>query len=735
MKKLPRDWVSLAPNGIGHQKPNHYREMAKVAWGVKGNARKAWSILSKGVCDGCALGVAGFHDWTLDGVHLCTTRLRLLELNCAEPFDHSVLGDVSWLRNLPSDDLRQLGRLAHPMRRRRGDRGFHRITWDEAMADIAGAIGTAGGERTAIYLTSRGLTNEVYYAAAKAARAMGVASIDSAARTCHAPSTVGLKQTIGVSASTCSMRDVLETDLIVLWGTNVANNQPVFTKYLYLARKRGARVVVVNPYLEPGLERYWVPSNVESALFGTKLCDLHVAVRPEGDVALANAVLHGLIERDAIDRDWIGAHTEGWDELEAFVRGLDRAELLARAGVDGPTFERFVDLYADARAAVLVWSMGITQHTHGVDGVRAIVNVGLARGNVGRDGAGLMPIRGHSGVQGGAEMGAYATALPGGDPVDEAHAGEWAQRWGFDVPASPGWTAPEMLEAAERGELDVLFVDGSNLLEVMPDPARVESALGRVPLRVHQDVVVTSQMFVDGDDVILLPAATRYEQEGGGTSTTTERQIAFSPQVAEPLGEARSEWRIFAELASRVRPEIATRFAWADNRALRAEIASLVPLYAGIEDLEDTGDAVQYGGRHLCAGGRFPLPSGRARFSVVDIAPTPLGSDEWYVSTRRGKQFNSMVMATTDPLTGAGRDAVYIDRHDAAAIGVGDGDRITLTSDGRRFEGRAKLVRLPTRTLQVHWPEGNALLTGGPAQRDPHSRIPDYNTVVELHVG
>ena len=120
---------------------------------------------------------------------------------------------------------------------------------------------------------------------------MGVANIDSAARTCHAPSTVGLKQTIGVAASTCSMQDVLDTDLVVLWGTNVANNQPVFTKYLYLARKRGARVVVVNPYLEPGLERYWVPSNAESALFGTKLCDLHVPVRPEGDVALANAVL------------------------------------------------------------------------------------------------------------------------------------------------------------------------------------------------------------------------------------------------------------------------------------------------------------------------------------------------------------------------------------------------------------------------------------------------------------
>ena len=733
--KLPRDWVSLAPNGIGHQKPNHYKEMVKVAWGVKGNARKAWSILSKGVCDGCALGVAGFHDWTLDGVHLCTTRLRLLELNCAEPFDHSVLADVSWLRNLPSDDLRQLGRLAHPMRRRRGDAGFHPITWDEAMTDIAAAIAAAGGARTAIYLTSRGITNEVYYAAAKAARAMGVASIDSAARTCHAPSTVGLKQTIGVAASTCSMRDVLESDLIVLWGTNVANNQPVFTKYLYLARKRGARVVVVNPYLEPGLERYWVPSNVESALFGTRLCDLHVPVRPEGDVALANAVLQALIERDAVDREWIAAHTEGWDELATFVGGLDRADLLRQAGVDDETLARFVDLYAGAAAAVLVWSMGITQHTHGVDGVRSIVNVGLARGNVGRDGAGLMPIRGHSGVQGGAEMGAYATALPGGDPVDEEHAAQWSQRWGFAVPEAAGLTAPEMLEAAERGELDVLFVDGSNLLEVMPDPRRVEEALGRVPLRVHQDVVLTSQMFVEGDDVILLPAATRYEQEGGGTSTTTERQIAFSPQVAEPLGDARSEWRIFAELASRVRPDVAAGFAWTDNQALRAEIAALVPLYAGIEDLEHTGDAVQYGGRHLCAGGRFPLPSGRARFSVVDVTPTRLGPDEWYVSTRRGKQFNSMVMAPTDPLTGAGRDAVYIDRHDAGVIGVGDGDRVTLTSEGGRFEGRAKLVRLPARTLQVHWPEGNALLSAGPSQREPQSRIPDYNAVVTLQVG
>jgi molybdopterin-dependent oxidoreductase alpha subunit len=731
---LPRGWVSLSPNGLGHQKPNHFGDMARVAWKVKGRSRDAWKILTKGVCDGCALGVAGLHDWTLDGVHLCTTRLNLLPMNVAAPFDHAVLGDVTWLASLPSDELREMGRLAYPMRRRRGQAGFARITWDEALDATASAIRAAGPDRTAFYLTSRGITNETYYVAGKAARAMGVANIDSAARTCHAPSTVGLKQTIGVAASTCSMHDVLETDLVVLWGTNVANNQPVFTKYLYLAKKRGAKVVVINPYLEPGLERYWVPSNVESALFGTTLCDLHVPVRPGGDVAFANAVLKRLISEGAVDIDFVTQHTECWEDVVEHLDTLDLDELLDAAGIDHPTLDAFVDMYASAPSAIVVWSMGITQHRHGVDGVRAVVNVGLARGNVGRDGAGLMPIRGHSGVQGGAEMGAYATALPGGDPIDAEHASKWSDAWGFDVPPSAGLTAPEMVEAAERGEIDVMFLDGSNLLEILPDPPRVETALGRVGLRVHQDVILTSQMFVEGDDVILLPAATRYEQEGGGTSTTTERRIAFSPQVLDPPGDARSEWRTFAELAARVRPDLRDRFAWADNQALRREIAQVVPLYAGIEHLADTGDAVQYGGRHLCLGGEFPTHSGRAMFSVVDVRPAPLGPGEFFCSTRRGKQFNSMVYADTDPLTGADRHDVYMDLHDASMLGIADGQAIRLRSATGTFDGHAKLVRLPHRSVQVHWPEGNTLLAAGAGAREPHSRIPDYNAIVTIEV-
>ncbi|MGH9085364.1 MAG: FdhF/YdeP family oxidoreductase [Acidimicrobiales bacterium] len=730
----PSGWASWRPNGAGLQKPHHYRDMAKVAWANRAHPKYAYDVLTKGVCDGCALGVAGLHDWTIDGIHLCTTRLQLLEVNTGDAVDPEVLEDVRPLLERSSGQLRRLGRLGHPMRRRRGEPGFRRIDWEEALATLASALGATDPDRVALYLTSRGLTNETYYVAGKAARAMGIMGIDSAARVCHAPSTVGLKQTIGVAASTCSLQDVIESDLIVLWGTNPANNQPVFMKYLYLAKQRGCRVVVVNPYLEPGLERYWVPSNVESALFGTKICDLHVPVRPGGDVALATALLQALVERGAVDQSFIDAHTSGWPDLLASLQARSRDELLALAGVSHAQLDAFVDLYAGATGAVLVWSMGITQHRTGVEGVQAIVNVALARGNVGRDGAGLMPIRGHSGVQGGAEMGAYATALPGGVPVDQDTAAELSARWGFPVPDVPGRTAPEMVDAAVAGDLDVLWTSGGNLVEVLPDPAAVHAGLDRVPLRVHQDVLVTSQMLVEGDDVLLLPVATRYEQEGGGTETTTERRVVFSPELPRQVGEARSEWRLFADVAARVRPDLAGAFSWPSNQALRAEIASVVPAYAGIERLAATGDQVQWGGRHLCAGGDFPTPDGRARFTVLAPDADDLPPGAFRLATRRGKQFNSMVHAEVDPLTGARRDAVYIDEADARALGATDGTPVRLTSPTGSMDGRLKVVRLPARSLQVHWPEGNVLIAGGGDHREPASKVPDYNAVVTLEV-
>jgi molybdopterin-dependent oxidoreductase alpha subunit len=506
-KRTRRDlWVGFKPYGLGETKPNHYKEIARTFWENRDNLPYAWRVMRKGVCDGCALGVAGFHDWTISGVHLCTTRLNLLRVNTMGALDPAVLTDVDALRTKSGKELRDLGRLGHPMVRRRGEPGFTRITWGQALDLVADRIRSSTPDRLAVYLTARGITNEVYYVAQKVTRFLGTNNIDNAARVCHAPSTVTLKRAIGVGATTCSYTDVIETDLIVLFGANVANAQPVFMKYLYMARKRGAKVAVVNPMREPGLDRYWVPSNAESAMFGTKMTDEFFAVNTGGDVAFVNGVLKVLLAEGGIDRDFVRRHTEGFDELLEVLEGESFADLERQSGATRADMERFARLYAAAGTAVLVWSMGITQHEHGSENVTAIVNLGLARGNVGRRGAGLMPIRGHSGVQGGAEMGAYATAFPGGVSIDAESAAALAEEYGFAVSDRPGLTAEEMVEAASRGGLDVLYSSGGNFLEVLPDPVLVEDALRRVPLRVHQDIVVSSQMLVDpGDTVVLLP--------------------------------------------------------------------------------------------------------------------------------------------------------------------------------------------------------------------------------------
>src|SRR6476620_4698567 len=288
--------------------------MAKVVWTNRRHLPYAGRILRKGVCDGCALGVAGFHDWTLTGVHLCTTRLNLLAMNTMEALDPAVLADVEPLRLLDGAALRELGRLPYPMVRQAGERGFTWVSWDEALDLVAGRIRAAATpDRFALYLTARGITNEVYYAAQKATRAIGTNNVDKAERVCHAPSTTALKRAIGVPATTCSYTDVIGSDLIVLFGSNAANGQPVFMKYLFYARKRGAKIVVVNPVREPGLERYWVPSNAESAMFGTKMTDEFFAVHTGGDVAFLNGALKALVAAGGAEADFWRGTTAGLD--------------------------------------------------------------------------------------------------------------------------------------------------------------------------------------------------------------------------------------------------------------------------------------------------------------------------------------------------------------------------------------------------------------------------------------
>jgi len=465
------------------------------------------------------------------------------------------------------------------------------------------------------------------------------------------------------------------------------------------------------------------------------MADAFFPIHTGGDLAFVRGVVKILMEEGGTDEDFVRDHTEEFDELRAVLAATPLAALAAAAGSSADELRAFAKTYREARSAVLVWSMGVTQHVCGTESVQGIIDLALARGNVGRAGAGLMPIRGHSGVQGGAEMGAYATALPGGLAVTPENARALAERYGFDVPPRPGLTAAEMVEAAGRGEIDVLWSSGGNFLETLPDSESVRAALARTPLRVHQDIVVSPQMLVEGEEVLLLPAMTRYEQPGGGTETTTERRVVLSPEIPGPRpGEARAEWALFADLGRRVRPDRASSLGLESAALIRDEIAAVVPAYAGIERLAAGGDSFQWGGRLLCEGGSFPTPDGKARFSDPMPEQASLPAGRYHLSTRRGKQFNSMVWRDRDPLTGATRDALFLSADDAKGLGVSEGESLVVRAEsGATLRARAHVAPIRAGNVQMFWPEANALIAAG--RRDPTSGVPDYNAVVEISRG
>jgi molybdopterin-dependent oxidoreductase alpha subunit len=715
----------MIPFGLDRQKPRHYREMARILWENRDQLPFAWRILSRGVCDGCALGTSGLKDWTLPGTHLCMVRLELMRLNTAPALDPAVLADAGALSGQSSSALRALGRLPEPMLRRRGERGFRVIGWDEALAVAAAGLRDTDPARMALYLTSRGITNEVYYAAQKAARFFGTNHVDNAARLCHAASTVAMKAALGHGASTCSYADWLDADLIVLFGSNAANNQPVTTKYLHHAKANGAQVAVVNPYREPGLQRYWVPSIASSAIAGTAIADHWFDVHTGGDLAFLVGALKALHAIDGVDRAFVDAHTVGGGEAVARAAATPWDVIVRESGTTRDRVEAFARLLVDRPKAIFVWSMGLTQHAHGVDTVTALMNLGLARGLPARAGSGLVPIRGHSGVQGGAEVGCVPA-------MSEETRARWTDVWGFAPPPMRGWTTTEAIETSAWGGVDLLWMVGGNMLETLPDREEARRALERPRLRVHQDIVLSSSMLVDGTgDVLLLPATTRYESPGGGTETSTERRIIFSPEIpGRRIGSARPEWMVFRDVMRLAFPERAAQVGLEDAAAIRREIERAVPLYAGIAALASKGDQVQWGGRRLYPGGRFPTADGKAHFQPIAVrgrAPEP---GRFHVSTRRGKQFNSMVQRDVDPLTGADRDEILISQGDLARSGFAAGSRVVLRSAQGRYEGRLRVAPIKDGNLEVHWPEGNVLLAG--TGRDPESLEPDYNAVVTI---
>ncbi|MCF6138984.1 FdhF/YdeP family oxidoreductase [Pseudalkalibacillus berkeleyi] len=737
----PSLWVSKVPFGLGKIKPKHIRDTAKVAWENKDNLPYATRILTQGVCDGCALGVSGLQDQTLQGPHLCTTRLNVLRLNTMPAMKPEVVhADIDVLRKKSSTELRKLGRIPYPLIRKPGEKKFSRLSWDDALNIVADKMKALDPKQYGFYLTSRGITNESYYTAAKVARYLGTNNIDNASRICHSPSKTALSRSLGIGASSCNYKDWIGTDVLVFWGSVAANNQPVSTKYMYAAKRKGTKIIIINPYYEPSMDNYWIPSIPESALFGTKIADDVYQVNIGGDIAFMHGIMKHWFEMEereqgsAINHAFVAEHVNGFEKLKEKVESYDWETLEKSSGLSKSRMEELAILLAKSKSAVFVWSMGLTQHRFGTDNVSQVANLALLRGFLGREYCGVMPIRGHSGVQGSGEMGADPFVLPGGG-FDEANVERVEQVWNFKIPRWQGDIVGISLENAllpedHERKLKLYYMSGGNFLETMPNPDFVKACLENVDVRVHQDIIFNTSTFVDAKEaVVVLPAMTRYEQPGGGTSTSTERMVYFSPEIKGPrIEEARSEWEIYVDLAKRVKPEEQHLIDFKDAFEVREEMAKAAPNYEGVQNLKNKGDVFQWGGAWLCEDGVCPTPDGKGNLIAMDIPELRQAEGHFYVTTRRGKQFNSMIYAEKDPFNEADRYDVLMNEGDGQKHGILQGDAVVVYNKHGLFHGKARFVDVKSGNIQVHWPEGNVLIPKGVYEK--HAGIPEYNTSV-----
>lgn len=736
----PKHWVSPIPFGLGKVKPQHFRDTMKIAWDNRDNLGYATRIVTKGVCDGCALGVSGLYDQTLKGPHMCTTRLNVLRLNTMPALKEEIVhADIDELRKYSSTELRKLGRIPYPLIRRKGERKFSRLSWDEAMDVIAEKMKKLDPKQYAFYLTSRGITNESYYVAAKVSRFLGTNNIDNASRICHSPSKTALKRSIGVGASTANYQDWFGTDVLLFWGSVASNASPVSTKYMLEAKKRGAKIIVVNPYKEPAMDEYWIPSNMESALFGTKIADDFYQVNIGGDIAFMHGIMKHWFEMEekshgsAINHEFVQKHVNGYEELKATVEQQSWDEIIKSSGISQERIAELAILLANSKNAVFAWALGLTMHSFATDNISQVANLALLRGYLGRKNSGLMPFRGHSSVQGSGEMGADPFVLPGGG-FDAENVERIERIWGFDLPKWQGDIVGVTLENIVLPEdherkIKMYYLSGGNFLETMPDPDFVEKALSELDIRVHQDIIFNTSTLVDAKEaVIVLPAKTRYEQDGGGTSTSTERMVYFSPEIEgnkNYIEEARSEWKIYIDLAKRVKPDTAHLVDFKTGQEIRDEIAVANRDYDGVQHLKKQGDVFQWGGAWLCEGGVCPTPDGRGNLISVEIPDLNRKEGQFIVTSRRGKQFNSMVYKEVDPFNGAERYDVLMNAEDAKRLSIAEGEGIVVYNGFGVFQGKAKFVDIAVGNVEVHFPEGNFLLPRG--RYEKFAGIPDYN--------
>jgi molybdopterin-dependent oxidoreductase alpha subunit len=669
-------------------------------------------------CKTCAVGMGGQMGGMVNErgrfPEVCKKSLQAQAADMQTAIPESFFAETSLaaMAARSSREMENLGRLGFPIMTR-GDH-FVRVPWDEALERAGNAIAATSPERFFFYCSGRA-SNEAAFLAQLVVRAYGSANIHNCSYYCHQASGLGLTKVYGSGTASVTLEDLEHADLAVVIGANPASNHPRLITQLMHLRRRGGKVIVVNPIKELGLVRFRVPSDWQSMLFGSDICDLYLQPRVGGDVALLKALLKGVVEGGGEDTSFIAASTTGYEAVRADVTGADWRQLLDAAGVARAEVDRAVGIVRQAQRGIFMWAMGLTHHDNGVDNVLALANLALARGFLGKPGAGLLPIRGHSNVQGIGSMGVSPT-------VKEAFARALEQRFDISVARTSGLDTYASMEAAARGDIDSALLLGGNLWGSNPNSPWAKAALQRVGTTIYVSTKLNpGHVLGRGATCIVLPALAR-DEEARPTSQESMFNFVRLSQGGTPAvaGEMRSEVDIIASIAARILP--AARFDWEalrDHASLRKSIAATVAGYGPCGEAE-----FQVEGRTLHTP-PFATHDGRAHFHVTPVPKH--GSGFRLITVRSEGQFNTVVYEEEDLYRGpVARDVVMMNEADGAEHGLVEGARVRVATSVGALAATVNFIDIRRGSLAMYYPEANALV---PGHLDPRSRTPAFKGV------
>ena len=617
--------------------------------------------------------------------------------------------------------LEAQGRLTEPMRYDAASDRYLPLAWDEAFAQIARTLQSLASPDEALFYTSGRTSNEAAFLYQLFVREYGTNNLPDCSNLCHEASGVALIEQIGSGKGSVTLEDFERAEAIFVFGQNPGTNHPRMLGELRAAAKRGCRIVVFNPLRERGLERFANPQSPKDMLTGssTSIASRYYQPRIGGDLAAVTGMLKTLLERDAVDRVFIAQYTTGFDAFVASVQATPWERIEAQAGLSRAQIEEAAGIYARSRATIMCWGMGITQHARAVATIQMLMNLLLARGNIGKPGAGPCPVRGHSNVQGDRTMGIHER--PAAAFLDALGA-----EFGFAPPREPGHDVVGAIEAMRTGRARVLFAMGGNFAAATPDAVRTAAALRRCDLTVHVSTKLNRSHLVHGREALILPCLGRSEidlQAGGPQAVTVEDSMSMVHLSAGMKAPASplllSEPAIVARLAAATLPR--SRTPWleliGDYDRIRARIAKVVP---GFEDFNARVRVP--GGFHLRHPGRereFPTASGRATFHVhaLEVAGSASAAPFQLMSVRSHDQYNTTVYGLDDRYRGVRgyRRVVFIARADLDALGWTAGQLVDIHSvwhDGERHARGFTLVEydIPCGCLASYFPEANALV-------------------------